>query len=122
MESGFAFFIKSLWSGYNPFTDGSLLQYFLTIVIIGAVIFRMRKDQARAAIFTKLIWIAGVWGTLYGLCLTFLVAGNPNIPIDKIELIRSTGISASLTSVVLAAFGGFVATALDLFISKEQKA
>lgn len=68
------------------------------------------------------MFIVGLWGTLYGLILTFAATGNPNLPNDQRGLMTAGGISASLLSVFFSVVGWFIVTVIETVIGPKASA
>jgi hypothetical protein len=117
--SGLEVFLKAFFFSFKWDFDGSLIMWIQAIVTILAIVFAIKKDHDKAKKFTKLMLIAGFWGTAYGILLCAAACGNPLFPQDKVTLFFFSGLSASLQSTVFAGFGWFLVTLIGIFFVKK---
>jgi len=114
MDSGISVFMSALAGGLTWAADGCLSNWLAMIAVGVCVTFKILKNEVRSSQFLKVGFIAGVWGTLYGISLIGMALGNPQIPRDKVYLLFFSGMGVVFQPLVIATLGWLGASLVDL--------
>ena len=115
-----ALFWHFFFDAFGLKEDGMLFMWLLLIVFLLTLFFKIRKNHNNSEKFAKLMWILGVWGTLYGAVITFAAVGSVGIPdVDRTRFLYN-GIASDMIPIVFSVIGWFIIFVLDLFLPEEQ--
>lgn len=70
--------------------------------------------------FVKIMFIVAIWGTLFGLILTFGAVAHPAITAEQRAPMLCNGFSLSLHNLIFAVFSWFVISVLEVFLGNPK--
>ena len=116
------FFFKIFTAGFSFSHFAWFFYYLITILILTAIYFKVRKHPILPKKLFCVIFIIGVLGTLYQLTYVFLSYGSPKLNSgDRTIHFVYDGLANALQPLVLVVFCWLIFSILDIFLKQNKE-